>query len=80
MIMGYGIIAVPTGIVTVELNRGRTTVRRHERCPTCGLEDHDNDANYCKRCGTHLLRGPGRQRPDEPLPGALAEAPGEASR
>ena len=75
MIMGYGIIAVPTGIVTVELNRGRATVRRHERCPTCGLDDHDNDANYCKRCGQHLLLGPGRASDAEPAaPAALAEA------
>ena len=75
MIMGYGIIAVPTGIVTVELNRGRASVHRHERCPTCGLDDHDNDARYCKRCGTHLLLGPSGEVPDAPPPGSLAEAP-----
>lgn len=57
MIMGYGIIAVPTGIVTVELNR-ELGARRRERCPTCDLDDHVPDANYCRRCGTHLLRGP----------------------
>ena len=73
MIMGYGIIAVPTGIVTVELNRGRASVHRHERCPTCGLDDHDNDARYCKRCGTRLLLGPSGEVPDAP-PGRLAEA------
>ena len=78
MIMGYGIIAVPTGIVTVELNRGRATVHRHERCPTCGLDDHDHDARYCKRCGTHLLLGPGgggRDEPDPLAPDPMAEAP-----
>ena len=57
MIMGYGIIAVPTGIVTVELNR-ENAERRHERCPTCDLADHVSDANYCRRCGTHLHKGP----------------------
>ena len=65
MIMGYGIIAVPTGIVTVELNRGRAQVHRHERCPRCGLDEHDNDANYCRRCGQHLLLGPGDLSPAE---------------
>ena len=60
MIMGYGIIAVPTGIVTVEMNRERGR-RRHERCPTCDLDDHVFDANYCRRCGAHLLRGPDRE-------------------
>ena len=79
MIMGYGIIAVPTGIVTVELNRGRAQLHRHERCPTCGLDDHDNDANYCKRCGTHLLLGPGLERPDPPRRDRLAEAPDPAA-
>ena len=61
MVMGYGIIAVPTGIVTVELNREkeqRQALRRHESCPVCGLEDHDADARYCKRCGAGLLKDP----------------------
>ena len=65
MIMGYGIIAVPTGIVTVELNRGQARLHRHERCPVCGLDDHDADANYCKRCGSHLLLGPDEVPRDE---------------
>jgi voltage-gated potassium channel len=54
MIIGYGIIAVPTGIVTVELTRaGRATPPR-EPCPTCSRTDHDADARYCKQCGTRL--------------------------
>ncbi len=62
MIMGYGIIAVPTGIVTVEMNRERGR-RRHERCPTCDLDDHVADANYCRRCGAHLHLGPDQGAP-----------------
>ena len=58
IVMGYGIIAVPTGIVTVELGRARADATRHEHCPRCGLDTHDADANYCKRCGEHLLRVP----------------------
>jgi len=54
MIMGYGIIAVPTGIVTVELvqaaGREVTTIT----CPGCMREGHDRDATYCKACGTKL--------------------------
>ena len=60
-IIGYGIIAVPTGIVTVELNRERQLAearRRHETCPVCGLENHDSDARFCKRCGECILREP----------------------
>lgn len=53
MLLGYAIIAVPTGIVTVELaNAGRAL--RGRTCPACGLTDHDGDALHCKRCGTAL--------------------------
>ena len=53
MILGYGIIAVPTGIVTVELaNAGRAVSR--QACPSCGAEGHDIDARHCKYCGARL--------------------------
>lgn len=53
MILGYGIIAVPTGIVTMELQRaGR--VPRAVTCPGCGRDGHDLDAKFCKSCGADL--------------------------
>ena len=53
MILGYGIIAVPTGIVTLELARGGAPgVSRI--CQGCGLRYHDKDAIHCKFCGTLL--------------------------
>jgi voltage-gated potassium channel len=54
MILGYGIIAVPTGIVTVELDRAYKKSHLGKACPTCGAERHDTDALFCKRCGTRL--------------------------
>ncbi len=51
MIMGYGIIAVPTGIVSVELagvSRKKITT---QACPECGAGGHDGDAVHCKYCG-----------------------------
>ncbi len=54
MILGYGIIAVPTGIVTVELaaaGRGQVST---QACPQCSAEGHDVDATFCKRCGAKL--------------------------
>jgi voltage-gated potassium channel len=54
MILGYGIIAVPTGIVTVEITgsvRGRVSKRT---CPECASEGHDSDAVFCKYCGARL--------------------------
>ncbi|MBI1925738.1 ion transporter [Candidatus Poribacteria bacterium] len=54
MILGYGIIAVPTGIVTVEFSRAvgeKVTTRVGSEC---SAEGHDNDAGYCKYCGARL--------------------------
>ncbi|HYH67767.1 MAG TPA: ion transporter, partial [Urbifossiella sp.] len=53
MILGYSIIAVPTGIVTAELTRGG---RRADRpgCLGCGGGDHDADARHRKHCGVAL--------------------------
>jgi voltage-gated potassium channel len=52
MVLGYGIIAVPTGIVTAELARAERTNDRV--CPNCGLRYHDSDANFCRNCGERL--------------------------
>jgi voltage-gated potassium channel len=54
MILGYGIIAVPTGIVTAELTAGRTAAISTQACPSCGAEGHDADARHCKWCGVAL--------------------------
>ena len=55
MILGYGIIAVPTGIVTAELTAGaRTSPVSGQACPSCGTEGHAADARFCRRCGTAL--------------------------
>lgn len=54
MILGYAIIAVPTGIVTVEMShafKGRVST---QACPECSAEGHDADARHCKFCGASL--------------------------
>jgi voltage-gated potassium channel len=53
MILGYAIIAVPTGIVSVELAHAGRHVSR-QACPACGAEGHDADASHCKYCGAAL--------------------------
>ena len=53
MIMGYGIIAVPTGIMTVELQRAARGPRAVS-CGRCGRDRHDADALHCKQCGERL--------------------------
>ena len=55
MFIGYGIIAVPTGIVTTEVVMGAKEKRgSHQVCPSCGREGHDSDALFCKWCGGKL--------------------------
>lgn len=56
MILGYGIIAVPTGIVTNELMTGapKNLVHNTQVCRHCTREGHDEDAVYCKYCGEKL--------------------------
>lgn len=54
MLIGYGIIAVPTGIVTLELSRAGAPAVSTQACPACGAEGHDVDARFCKRCGSAL--------------------------
>lgn len=55
MIMGYGIIAVPTGIVSVELAKTeKTPLAPTKVCPNCHQEGHPSNANYCFNCGYHF--------------------------
>ena len=60
ILIGYSIIAVPTGIYTAELASSLREAS-HERghldrrgCPECGLEGHDPDALHCRHCGARL--------------------------
>lgn len=55
MILGYGIIAVPTGIVTSEIAAKRPTVHKNTQvCPDCSTDDHKDNAEFCYNCGAHL--------------------------
>lgn len=54
MIIGYSIIAVPTGIVTVEIAEASRKSITTQVCPECLKEGHDRDAVYCKYCSAKL--------------------------
>ncbi|OEU52645.1 MAG: ion transporter [Desulfuromonadales bacterium C00003096] len=54
MILGYSIIAVPTGIVTVEMSQTFSRKISTQACPECSAEGHDTDARHCKFCGAAL--------------------------
>lgn len=71
MLVGWGTLAVPTGIVTAEM-----TVRRHARpllvrraCAQCGAEGYGAEAKFCQQCGAQL--------PEVPLLVAIATDPGK---
>lgn len=53
MILGYGVIAVPTGIVTAELSRANIPSNTRS-CPDCAVEGHRDDAAHCFACGAKL--------------------------
>lgn len=64
MLLGYGIIAVPTGIVTAEFGKSTGSTNQEsgkkyvhlntQSCPTCGKEGHRDDASHCYNCGAIL--------------------------
>lgn len=64
MLLGYGIIAVPTGIVTAEIGKrpnkdlksgdGAFVHVNTQACKTCAKEGHRDDAKYCYNCGSEL--------------------------
>jgi len=56
MILGYAIIAVPTGIITVEMQKAETKRQNlnTQVCANCYYDQHDDDAAFCKRCGAEL--------------------------
>lgn len=54
MLMGWGVLAVPTGIVTAEMTSQKLRPTGASACPTCGAGDHAADARFCRGCGTSL--------------------------
>jgi voltage-gated potassium channel len=58
MITGYAVIAVPTGIITVELAQATRQGMISTACSGCGRQGHDSDARHCKYCGALLETGP----------------------
>ena len=62
MLIGWGILAVPTGIVTAEMTVQSLGRAAGGTCPGCGATGHDSDAAFCRRCGVRL---PGTQPPPQ---------------
>lgn len=59
MIIGYGIIAVPTGIVSAEYassKKKNQNIDEGRSCPSCSAEIYRTDAHYCRKCGYDLIK------------------------
>jgi voltage-gated potassium channel len=57
MIVGYAVIAVPTGILSAEMvkqTKEKTPEINTQHCISCGYDIHEEDALYCKKCGHKL--------------------------
>jgi voltage-gated potassium channel len=54
MLMGWGVLAVPTGIVTAEMTSQRLRAITPRSCQTCGSGNHTADARYCRVCGARM--------------------------
>ncbi|MHC4837234.1 MAG: ion transporter [Planctomycetota bacterium] len=54
MVLGYGIIAVPTGIVTAEMTVAARRQEQERGCAVCGHHGHTKDAKFCLACGAQL--------------------------
>lgn len=62
MLLGYSIIAVPTGIVTFELTHLKDSKPADKKCSGCDRAGHDQDAAFCKFCGQSLAAKPKEDR------------------
>lgn len=54
MLLGYSILAVPTGIISSELHQEMSSHKTLVKCPNCTKSGHESDAMYCKHCGSPL--------------------------
>ncbi|GAA5222203.1 ion transporter [Membranihabitans marinus] len=55
MILGYAVIAVPTGIISTEMFRENKNLKQSQTsCPNCGCEGHYRSAVHCYKCGSPL--------------------------
>ena len=67
ILIGYSIIAVPTGIFTAELAAGMRARRKRVACSRCGQFDHESDADYCRVCGAELPAAENPERDSAPF-------------
>ena len=73
VLIGYCIIAVPTGIVVGEMMKGKDRDDSTKACPSCGVHGHLLDAKFCRRCGERLNPQEAEQAGSHPRRGDVGE-------
>jgi voltage-gated potassium channel len=67
MIIGYAIIAVPTGIITMEMSKAQQVQKKQAAfevfCWSCGETSHEQGSSYCRKCGAKLSKK--QERPNK---------------
>ncbi len=54
ILIGYSIIAIPTGLITTHMTTALQNRRARRVCPNCSNAEHDKNARFCHACGTEL--------------------------
>lgn len=54
ILIGYSVIAIPTGIITAHMTNELQKQRNARSCPRCHKGNHDSEARFCKSCGSAL--------------------------
>ncbi|MCS2147503.1 ion transporter [Scandinavium manionii] len=57
ILIGYSVIAIPTGLITTHMSNEYQNRRSTRICPKCRHTGHEKNANYCSTCGTSLPEG-----------------------
>jgi voltage-gated potassium channel len=57
MVLGYGVIAVPVGIVSSDIAQTVEAYRKRLVCLACGSRGHSSDSKYCRMCAMPLAVG-----------------------
>ena len=57
ILIGYSLIAIPTGLITTHMSNEYNKRRNARVCPQCHQAGHEESAHYCYSCGSELPKG-----------------------
>ena len=54
ILIGYSVIAVPTGLITTHMSSAFQNRKAQRKCPKCHRGEHEHSARFCNQCGSEL--------------------------